>query len=555
MIDFNNLFAHIGRIVKTADTIADSYQDTEDYVRAYQEELDSEDQELQAVVNTGLESSLLAMRSSIGSSIESLASRPLRSLLIETAHADQPMLNKTLDNALSIVLTQMDDQAETLDATTVSFSTTYGAGGSSSGLTGDNHGNGVIVITGQRGDVKTNAFILAETLRCTIVAATTGGEATWLATGEPSESPTSPKYPAGSASNRRFTSLVANSGSNLVTNGGFADESSEADHLPDGWIATDATLGTTLQLTDVEVQTVTVNGDPTGGFYRLLFTDSEGRTYTTEPLAYNATGADVQTALQSLPFLGSLTVTTTGTGPNYTHSVVFYGVPNPHELEYESDLTGGTPTIVISTTTPGAAEVMRGDRCLEIAGDGAETTELVTVVSLGRLSTYCVCLWLLQDITAAAGVMTVDLVDGIDGDTLEDDEGNANSFEIDLTSLGTYPEPHTHVFRTPKIMPPRVYLRLQLSTALSAGTSVFLDEVVLTRMTELYAGGPLVAAFTGASNFVVSDKAEIVVTNGREGLMHEWLNRMLGLASSRILFPTGSPGSQPDTLITSSSSS
>lgn len=554
MIDFDNLFAHIGRIAKTADTLADSYQATEDYVRAYQQELDSEEQDFQAAVNAGIEQSLLASRGSIGNSIEQLASRPLRSLLIETAHASEPMLNKTLENALSIILVDMDDQAETLDETTVSFSTTYGAGGSSSGATGDNQGNGIIVITEKRGDVKTNAFILSETLRCTIVATSVSGEATWLATGEPSESLTSPIYPAGSAVSRRFTSLVAASSGNLISNGGFATESSEADYLPDGWVATVSTLGTTLQLTDVEVQTVTVNGDPTGGFYRLLFTDSEGRTYTTSPLAYNATGSDVETALQSLPFLGSVTVTTTGTSPNYTHSIVFYGVPNPHQLEYESDLTGGTPTIVISTTTPGAAEVMRGDRCLELAGDGAENTELVTAVSLVRLSTYCICLWLLRDVTPAAGTMTVDLVDGIDGDTIEDHEGNANSFEIDLTSLGTYPEPHTHIFRTPRTMPPRVYLRLQLSTALSAGTSVFLDEAVLVRMGELYAGGPLVAAFTGARNFELSDKAEIAVTNNREGLMHEWLNRMLGLASRRILFPTSSPGTQPDTLITGSSS-
>jgi polyphosphate kinase len=132
---------------------------------------------------------------------------------------------------------------------------------------------------------------------------------------------------------------------------------------------------------------------------------------------------------------------------------------------------------------------------------------------------------------------------------LEDDQGTANSFTVDLTALGTYPEPHTGIFRTPRYMPPRVYLRLKLTTALSSGTSLFLDEVILAAMTELYAGGPLMAAFTGAKNFRVGDTAEITVLNNREGELHEWLHRLLNLGGSRILFPVASPGTFDDTLI------
>jgi len=553
MIDFNTLFADLGKIVYTAQQVVASYQDTEDAVRAYQDAIDDETQDIQAAVNQGVEGGLTSFQSTLGSSIETLAARPTRTLIIETVHADTPMLSKTLLNALSTLLAQMDDNSESLDATTVTFSTVYGKGGSSSGTTGDNYGNGIIVITEKRGDAKVNAFILSEDLRFTITATSSDGEATWTIAGEPSVSYTSPLYPSGSAVSRTLTSNIADSSGNLVTNGSFADEDANAEYLPDGWIATEATLGVTLQLTDVEVQTVTINGTPTSGFYRLLFTDSEGRTYSTDPLAYDASGTDVQTALQALPFLGSVTVTTTGTSPNYTHSVVFYGVPNPYQLTYDSDLdtdsSGGSPSIVIDTLTAGAAEVMRGDRCLQFAGDGSENTELVTVVSLARLSTYCIAVWALCDIAPAAGEMTVDLVDGIDGDVLVDDMGTSNSFTIDLTALGTYPEPHTAVFRTPKIMPAQVYLRLRLSTAMTAGSSLFLDEVIMVRMTELYAGGPFAAAFTGAKNFELADQAVITVTNNREGSLHEWLNRLLNLAPNRLLFPTDSPGTQTDALI------
>jgi hypothetical protein len=132
---------------------------------------------------------------------------------------------------------------------------------------------------------------------------------------------------------------------------------------------------------------------------------------------------------------------------------------------------------------------------------------------------------------------------------MEDDQGDANSFTIDLTAVGSYPEPYTGIFRTPRNMPPRAYLRLKLTTPISSGTSMFLDEVILTPMTELYTGGPLAAAFTGARNFRVGDTAVITVLNNREGQLHEWLHRLLNLGGSRILFPTADPGTFDDSLI------
>jgi hypothetical protein len=90
---------------------------------------------------------------------------------------------------------------------------------------------------------------------------------------------------------------------------------------------------------------------------------------------------------------------------------------------------------------------------------------------------------------------------------------------------------------------------MKLTTALSSGTSLFVDELALVAMTELYAGGPRVAAFTGARNFAVGDTATITVLNNREGELHEWFHRLLGLGGNRILFPVATPGTQPDTLI------
>lgn len=78
-----------------------------------------------------------------------------------------------------------------------------------------------------------------------------------------------------------------------------------------------------LSITQVnEVQTVTLAGSPTGGTFTLAF-----KGVATTPLAFDAAAADVQTALQALPTIGSgnVTVARTGVAPNYIHTCEFQG--------------------------------------------------------------------------------------------------------------------------------------------------------------------------------------------------------------------------------------
>jgi hypothetical protein len=254
--------------------------------------------------------------------------------------------------------------------------------------------------------------------------------------------------------------------------------------------------------------------------------------------------------LQSLPFLGSVTVSSTGTSPNYTHTITFYSVANPSALTYTSGLTGGTPTITIATPTPGSSAIHRGARALEFNGNASELTTIQTEVTLAAKTCYCLNFWALCDVAPAAGELTVDLVDGIAGTVVQDDQGNNNTLAVDLTALGTYPTPQSACFHTPTAMPPLIYLRFRLTTALSNTTSLFLDEVSMVQMTELYASGLYAAAFSGPTDFVAGDGATITVVNNREGLMHEWLNRLLGLSNQKLMLPTASTGTQTDALIT-----
>ena len=103
-----------------------------------------------------------------------------------------------------------------------------------------------------------------------------------------------------------------------------------------------------------EVQTVTITGTPTGGTFTLTLEGS-----TTAGIAYNATAAAVQAALEALPGVdpGTLTVTG-GPGPGAAFTVTFNaGGGDVAALTASgASLTGGTsPGVTIATPTPGAS--------------------------------------------------------------------------------------------------------------------------------------------------------------------------------------------------------
>lgn len=108
--------------------------------------------------------------------------------------------------------------------------------------------------------------------------------------------------------------------------------------------------GSGLGLLTSEIQTVTVNGSPTGGNFTLTF-----KGQTTSNIAYNATAGAVQSALEALSTIGTGNVTVAGSaGGPYT--VTFQGalLGDVPQMTATSALTGGTnPSVTVTTTTPG----------------------------------------------------------------------------------------------------------------------------------------------------------------------------------------------------------
>ncbi|MBE41888.1 MAG: hypothetical protein CL480_11385 [Acidobacteria bacterium] len=463
--------------------------------------------------------------------------------LIETIKADNQQPSDGIDDALAELIKQMNAASQSLDASSPGCTPSYG---------GSNVGTGKVLISTKRGDGLVNEHILAEHIECKITDSPISGLASLDVNGEVATPILNYDWPKGSGVSSSLTSHMSSSGSNLVTNGGIetADDDTTSPHVPQGWLAQTATLGTTLKITPVEVQTVIISSTPSAGHYILQWVDGDSNTQSTAPLAYNASQSDVQSALRALTGLGSITNVTTGTSPDFTHTITFTGVPSPGQLTSIDNTTSGS--IAHATTTAGSAHVMQGARSLEFDSNGSETTTVLVPVVLDKASQYACSIWMKADVVPAAGVFTVDLVESVTGTVINDKQSTANSYTIDATAISNSAFTHqAGVFRTPLTIPDTVYLRIRISTAVSAGTSIFMDEVCLVPMDELYIGGLSASLFTGPLRWEVDDLITLPVTNDRAGALHEWANRIYGLRSKDLLIPSNSAGgeTQADSLI------
>lgn len=134
-----------------------------------------------------------------------------------------------------------------------------------------------------------------------------------------------------------------------------------------------------------EQQVVTLTGGPTGGTFRLTFKGQQ-----TADIAYNATAAAVQTALQALTRLGAAATVAGAAGGPYT--VTFsarYGGQNVDMLTAQSFLTGGTtPGVTVAESRKGSSK-NRGFYVIEsglVLTKNAAGTKVIEYTGAGNLN-------------------------------------------------------------------------------------------------------------------------------------------------------------------------
>lgn len=127
--------------------------------------------------------------------------------------------------------------------------------------------------------------------------------------------------------------LLTKTGARVVADAGYTGAGPEAGGTP-------------------EVQTVTITNTPTGGSFTLTY---DGQT--TAAIAFNAIAATVEAALEALTNLGPGVTVAGGPGPGTPWTVTFpAAMGNVAQMIATGSFTGGTsPTVAVTTTTPGVA--------------------------------------------------------------------------------------------------------------------------------------------------------------------------------------------------------
>lgn len=220
--------------------------------------------------------------------------------------------------------------------------------------------------------------------------------------------------------------------------------------------------------------------------------------------------------------------------------------------------TAGTEVFEEGTT------VYSGSKSVRIAGAATNTTLSQTFgVSTGTtdvmesLTPYAFSMRYRLSGVPAAGVLRVQLTD-LAGTVIADAAGTNNELSVTLSaaSAGAWLS-LSGVFRIPNGLTTGTYkIRVRLTTALSAGTNLYLDHLCLAKMVRLYAGGPYVRAMGGATPFAVGDGWTLAVTNDRGGAslnatFHALFDRLFDLRGLGIRLPTDGTPTIADTLITS----
>lgn len=207
---------------------------------------------------------------------------------------------------------------------------------------------------------------------------------------------------------------------------------------------------------------------------------------------------------------------------------------------------GTAGTQVLKSTTAGT--FYDGVASLALVGDGSTLTALEqqfgvdTSVKMIPLDQLAWNLYVRVSSVPAAGVLEVALVDGT-GTVIQDMQGANNVATLSLPGITTTFAPFGGFFRTPRVLPAAAYLRVRLSTALSSGSTVFIDHLALAEPTQLYQGGLYVAPFSASTGLIFGDGYSIAVTNSRAGQIQTAFEQFAGMRAKSLLLPstTGTP--------------
>ncbi len=133
---------------------------------------------------------------------------------------------------------------------------------------------------------------------------------------------------------------------------------------------------------------------------------------------------------------------------------------------------------------------------------------------------------------------------------IQDSKGNYAELRVENSEiLNTAHTSHGFSFRLKPTTLMPVYLRLRVGRPFATDVRIFVDEMALVKGTQLYAGGPYMAVFTGATQSQVDDGWTLTTTNNRAGDWQTWFDRLFDMSGKGLLLPSSGITNIPDALI------
>lgn len=237
---------------------------------------------------------------------------------------------------------------------------------------------------------------------------------------------------------------------------------------------------------------------------------------------------------ETLQAVGQATVPTNtslwpaGSGANATFTVTDQtqnGIVTDGDFEQWSGTGNNTPNnwIIVNgdagVNVTRITDVVRGSYAAQLDSDGSQLTQLAQDISVQINTVYAVCIFAkVTETDNGTGRFRIAFTDG-DSNVLNNDAGTALSsiLKVDgssgnLTS-GDYAM-YTAFFSTPRQLPTTVRVQYGYSVIPSAGR-LEIDLAGVIQATQLYAGGPFMAAFASTDPNAVGDYYDAVYTNNQ----------------------------------------
>lgn len=215
-----------------------------------------------------------------------------------------------------------------------------------------------------------------------------------------------------------------------------------------------------------------------------------------------------------------------------------------------SIVTGTAGTQILRGTT-----AARGSYSLQYTGDGATLTTIRQQIASGSGAPasvqaeqhYAISFW------ARVGAATTGIVQV----RLENAAGTTvgTAITLDLSTLTTSFTQHSVSFAIAKsALPTTLYMVIRSTTAIANTGILYLDELILAPMHQLYAGGPMALVTVGTSDWAVNDSGNIAVASttgsGTDGIFMKAFQRWLRPEAQGIYLPISATPTINDNLVT-----